>query len=110
MKSNRDIALQANALEESIYYFQTFGQALKAHNNSKVAKLFYEAADTLQKELELLLGNENMSDLPKIAPWETLYEAYEHPSQHLMDVHYEIDEVEAKQIINKILQNSHVKE
>lgn len=105
MSEARDLAARIEMLEDALYYFQTFAHALKTHNNAKAAAVFSDAAQKVQKELDTLMAKADGKNLPKIAPWEKLHPAYEHPASLLLDAHDQMSAAEAEAIARKMLEN-----
>ena len=72
-----------NMIDETMYHMKTFAHTLEVHHNKEAAQIFSLAYEQFKKEEEIVTSHSRTKDLPNIAPWETFYSDYIHPSEVL---------------------------
>jgi len=92
-------------IDETMYHMQTFAHTLEVHHNKEVAQIFSVAYEQFKIEHEIICSHMGTRDLPTIAPWETPYPDYQHPSEVLSEVDYLSTQEEAWTTIHKVNQN-----
>ena len=91
-------------IDETIYHMKTFAHTLDVHHNTEVADIFAHAYEQFKKEEALLVSYVGEKSLPTIAPWDTLYPDYQHPSEVLGGTDYLMTVEEAWKAIEQISQ------
>ncbi len=92
-------------LDETMYHMQTFAHTLEVHHNKEVAQIFFLVYEQFKREEEIVSSHIGTRDLPTIAPWETPYPDYQHPSEVLSEVDYLSTQEEAWKTIHNVSQN-----
>lgn len=92
-------------LDETMYHMQTFAHTLEVHHNKEVAHIFSLVCEQFKREQEIVSSHIGTKDLPTIAPWETPYTDYQHPSEVLSEIDYLSTQEEAWKTIHKVSQN-----
>ena len=91
-----------NMIDETMYHMKTFAHTLEVHHNKEAAQIFSLAYVQFQKEEEIVTSHSSTKNLPTIAPWETFYSGYVHPSEVLGETDYLMTQEEAWKAIGQI--------
>lgn len=91
-------------IDETMYHMQTFAHTLEVHHNKKAADIFSFVYQQFKSEQEMIQPYIGTKNLPNIAPWETVYPGYKHPSDVLSDIDYLSTQKEAWKTIDQVSQ------
>ncbi len=92
-------------IDETMYHMQTFAHTLEVHHNKEVAHIFSLVYEQFKREQEIVSSHIGTINIPIIAPWETPYPDYQHPSEVLSETDYLSTQEEAWKTIHKMSQN-----
>ena len=87
-------------IDETMYHMQTFAHTLEAHHNKKASEIFSFFYQQVKSEQEMIQSYIGTKDLPSIAPWETVYPGYKHPSEVLSE--FLLEESQNNELLNLI--------
>lgn len=91
-------------IDETMYHMQTFAHTLDVHHNKEAAQIFSFSYEQFKKENEIVWSCIGAKELPTIAPWETPYPHYQHPSEVLSEIDYLSTQEDVWKTIHKVNQ------
>lgn len=91
-------------IDETMYHMQTFAHTLEVHHNKKASEIFACVYQQVKGEHEMIQSYIATKDLPSIAPWETVYPGYKHPSEVLNEIDYLSTQAEAWKAVDQVSQ------